>query len=125
MDKTSTPHQRQRAAQPLRVNEPMDKEQKRKLKAQFKQREQDSIRESLPLSIEDLKDLLSCLNREDAPECDHTLREAVRFLEARNLKSQHIVPWLNEHGGFCDCEVVYNVYNDVGDIVGWHLDKRE
>jgi len=81
----------------------MDKEQKKKLKDQFKQNEQDAIRVSIPMSINELKDLLSHLNREDAPECDHTLKESVEFLKSRNLDPSIIVPWLNEHSGFCDC----------------------
>ena len=51
----------------------MNKEQKKKLKAQFKKNEQDELLASLPMSIDDLKGLLSFLNRESAPECDHTL----------------------------------------------------
>ncbi|WP_144395620.1 DUF2695 domain-containing protein [Pleionea sediminis] len=101
----------------------MDKEQKKKLKTQFKKNEQDELLASLPMSIDDLKDLLSFLNRESAPECDHTLKEAIEFIKSRNLDPEVIVPWLGEHGGFCDCEVIFNVYDDVGDIVGWHLEE--
>jgi hypothetical protein len=100
----------------------MDKEQKKKLKAQFKKNEKDDLLASFPLSVDELKDLLSYLNRENAPECDHTLRETIQFLESIKLNPDKIIPWLGEHGGFCDCEVIFNVYDDVGDIVGWHLD---
>lgn len=102
----------------------MDKEQKKKLKAQYKQDEQDEIRASIPMGIDELKGLLSHLNRESAPECDHTLKETIEFLKSKQLNSEVVVPWLGEHGGFCDCEVIYNVYDDVGDIVGWHLDEN-
>ncbi|MCG7647786.1 DUF2695 domain-containing protein [Alteromonas sp. Cnat3-28] len=101
----------------------MDKEQKKKLKARFKQNEHENLIASLPLSIEVLKELLSFLNREEAPNCDHTLRETKDFLISRNLNPEKIIPWLNEHGGFCDCEVIFNVYDEVGDIVGWHLEE--
>lgn len=102
----------------------MDKEHKKKLKAQYKQNEQDEIRASIPMEIDELKDLLSYLNRESAPVCDHTLRETVEFLKSKKINPEIVIPWLGEHGGFCDCEVVYNVYDDVGDIVGWHLDEN-
>ncbi|MBQ4831590.1 DUF2695 domain-containing protein [Alteromonas sp. MMG017] len=101
----------------------MDKEQKKKLKARFKQNEHGNLIASLPLSIEVLKELLSFLNREEAPNCDHTLRETKDFLISRNLSPEKIIPWLNEHGSFCDCEVIFNVYDEVGDIVGWHLEE--
>lgn len=102
----------------------MDKEEKKELKAQYKQNEQDAILASIPMSIEELKSLLSFLNREEAPECDHTLKETNEFIKSQNLDPNIIVPWLIEHGGGCDCEVIYNVYDDVGDIVGWHLDEN-
>ncbi|MEZ8188021.1 DUF2695 domain-containing protein [Shewanella sp. 5S214] len=100
----------------------MDKEQKKKLKAQHKKNEQDEIRASIPMSVDELKELLSFLNRQSAPECDHTLKETIEFLKSKQLNPEVVIPWLGEHGGFCDCEVIYNVYDDVGDIVGWHLD---
>lgn len=101
----------------------MDKDQK-KLKAQFKRSEQDALKSSIPMEIGELKELLSFLNREDAPPCDHTLKESIDFLRSRGLVPEKIVPWLQEHDGFCDCEVIFNVYDDVGDIVGWHLDEN-
>jgi len=103
----------------------MNKEEKKKLKAQYKQNEQDAIRASIPMSIEGLKNLLSFLNRKEAPECDHTLKETEKYIKSHDLDAARIVPWLIEHGGGCDCEVIFNVYDDVGDIVGWHLNEGE
>lgn len=40
----------------------MDKEQKKKLKAQFKRNEQEGLLASIPMTIEELKALLSFLN---------------------------------------------------------------
>jgi hypothetical protein len=102
----------------------MDKQRQKELKAQYKKSEQDKILASLPMSIDDLKDLLSYLNRDSAPECDHSLKESVEFIESRNLDPELVVQWLQDHGGFCDCEVIYNVYDGVGNIVGWHLDEH-
>ena len=92
------------------------------MKSEYKQAEQDQIRTSIPIRIDDLKDLFSHVNIHGAPECDHTLKESINFLKLRALDVETVVPWLGEHGGYCDCEVIYNVYNDVGDIVGWNLD---
>lgn len=102
----------------------MDKKRKKELKAQFKNDEQEEIRASIPISVDNLKDLFTYLNRGSAPECNHTLRGAIEFIESRNLDLEVIIKWLGEHGGFCDCEVIYNVYDDVGDIVGWHLEEN-
>lgn len=55
----------------------MNEDEKKRLKAQYKQNEQEALRASIPLEIDQLKALLSHLNREDAPACDHTLKETV------------------------------------------------
>lgn len=101
----------------------MGKDLKKKLMALFKRNKKDALRASIPMEIGELKDLLSFLSRELAPPCDHTLRESIEFLKSRNIAPETVVPWLHKHGGFCDCEVIFNVYDDVGDIVGWHLDE--
>ena len=97
---------------------------KKALKAKFKQQEQQTLLDSLPMKSARLKELFSYLNREDAPACDHTLKETIQFLQTHSLEVDNTVNWLNEHGGYCDCEVVYNVYDEVGDIVGWHLEEE-
>lgn len=94
------------------------------LKAQIRAAEQQKLLALLPIDVETLKDLLSFLNKDPAPACDHTHRETIEFLKSRDIDPAKVIPWLKEHGGFCDCEVVYNVYDAVGDIVGWHLDEE-
>ena len=64
-----------------------------------------------------LKELFDFLDREGASPCDHTLRETIEFLRERDLDVGRIVPWLQEHGGYCDCEVIYNVEDIFGEIV--------
>ena len=88
------------------------------LKKAWKQQERARLVASMPLAPQDLRDLLDHLDREDAPPCDHTLREAVEFLEKRELDVERVVAWLHEHGGYCDCEVIYNVGDTFGPIVG-------
>jgi hypothetical protein len=36
----------------------------------------------------------------------------------RPLKLDAAVAWLRENGGFCDCEVIYNVDEKFGALVG-------
>lgn len=98
-------------------------DRKRELKAQFKSIEQQKLLESLPLDIQSLKDLLSHLDKNSAQPCDHTLRETIEFLTEHNIDTGKVIPWLQEHGGYCDCEVIYNVYDAIGDLVDWHLDE--
>jgi Protein of unknown function (DUF2695) len=90
---------------------------KEALKRAFKQREREKLIASIPISHEDLRDLFNHLDR-GGIECDHTLRETIAFLEARHLDVERVTAWLREYGGFCDCEVIYNVDEKFGEIVG-------
>ncbi len=101
----------------------MDDDRKKQLKARFKQNEREVLSASLPIAVDELKYLLSCLNDESLV-CDHTLKNTTAFLMARNINPAAVVPWLNKHGGYCDCEVIGNVYDAVGHILGWHLDNE-
>lgn len=46
------------------------------------------------------------------------------FLNQQGLAPELVVPWLNEHGGYCVCEVLGNVRDEVGDLIGWHLGEE-
>lgn len=103
----------------------MTPEEKKKLKAKFKADEEKKMLESIPMKIGDLKDMLTYLNRVDAPPCNHKLTDTEAWLSTKGIQPSLVIPWLNENGGYCDCEVIYNVYDAVGDMVGWHLDEEE
>ena len=64
----------------------------------------------MPLSVEHLAALIEYLECSlgEVP-CDHTLSQSRAFLRTVQLDPEKVTPWLNEHGGFCDCEVLYNV----------------
>jgi len=93
-------------------------DRKRELKDEWKQKERDNLIASIPIAHRDLRDLFDFLDREDAPECDHTLRETTEFLVSRSLNPAIVIPWLQQHGGYCDCEVIFNVEEKFGVIVG-------
>lgn len=71
----------------------------------------------MPISKADLHDLFNLLEktlfeRRDGKilcYCDHTLRRSREFLRSRSLPEDIITEWFGEYGGFCDCEVAYNV----------------
>ncbi|KAF1699784.1 DUF2695 domain-containing protein [Pseudoxanthomonas suwonensis] len=44
-----------------------------------------------------------------ADGCDHSLRFTRQFLASRGIEPDRVLPWLEEHGGYCDCEVLANV----------------
>ena len=88
------------------------------LKKAWREQENQKLLASLPLPKEDLKELFDYLDRPNPPPCDHTLKDTISFLEKKKLDVQRIVPWLKEHGGYCDCEVIYNVDDKFADLIG-------
>ena len=96
----------------------MDADRKRKLKDLWKKSEGEKLETSIPIPKPDLKALFDFLDRENPPACDHTLRETIQFLKGRGIDPQKVIPWLQEHGGYCDCEVIYNVEEKFGEMVG-------
>jgi len=66
--------------------------------------------EIMPISFTHLAALFDHLDEVFGNEgCDHTPKFTKAFLKSRNLDVEKILPWLEEHGGYCDCEVIANV----------------
>ncbi|MCP4986377.1 MAG: DUF2695 domain-containing protein [Colwellia sp.] len=64
----------------------------------------------MPISFKDLATLFNRLDEVLSNEsCDHTPKITKAFLESKNLNIKKILPWLEEYGGYCDCEVLANV----------------
>jgi len=65
---------------------------------------------NMPISFRDLAALFDHLDEVFGNEgCDHTPKITKAFLKRRNLNIEKILHWLEEHGGYCDCEVLANV----------------
>jgi hypothetical protein len=95
----------------------MNDPRKDALKKAWRAQENERLRASIPMAQGDLRELFDHLDRPDALPCDHTLRDTLQFLERKKLDVQKVVPWLREHGGYCDCEVLANVENEFGDLI--------
>jgi predicted house-cleaning NTP pyrophosphatase (Maf/HAM1 superfamily) len=67
----------------------------------------------MPICQNDLSDLFDYLDTALVVGCDHTLRLTSQFLQARELPEPAILAWLNEYGGYCDCEVLANVEQEL------------
>ena len=65
---------------------------------------------TMPLPLTDLRALFDFLDLALPQEaCDHSVRLTGRFLTERGLDVQRVTAWLQQYGGFCDCEVLANV----------------
>ncbi len=68
----------------------------------------EKIAESLPMSMEDLKKLFEYLN-ENLTDCDFSLALTEIFLDSLRVDKAKVKKWLQDMGGYCDCEVLSNV----------------
>jgi len=84
-------------------------DKKRELKKRWKKAERDAARSAFPLHDDKLEALFDAVEMalEDAG-CDHSLRATTEWLSANGVDIGAVVVWLENNGGFCDCEVVAN-----------------
>ena len=90
---------------------------KDELKKAWREQERQKLTDSIPMPPQDLRELFDHLDQESESGCDHTLRLTTEFLQKRELNIDRIVPWLHEHGGYCDCEVLANVEDKFEEII--------
>lgn len=88
-----------------------EKERRRIVAKELRQKAKEKFEESLPLPKETFQKLFDFLDEKlSENNCDDTLKFATEFLEDNNiLHSDDVIEWLKGNGGFCDCEVLNNV----------------
>ena len=71
-----------------------------------------NARKEIPIPKPDLRFLLHHLAAHEVHlTCDHTLRRTETLLRILRIWSDEVRDWLEDHGGYCDCEVLFNVGN--------------
>ena len=74
------------------------------------QKDTEEAIERMPISFANLAALFDHLDEQLGEQgCDHTPKMTKAFLENKKLNTEAILPWLEEYGGYCDCEVLANV----------------
>jgi len=72
--------------------------------------ERERFVEALPAKQEEIENLFDYLDRRLKDEsCVHNLRFTMQFLMEKRLNMPKVMSWLNENGGYCDCEVLQNI----------------
>lgn len=95
----------------------MDKSRKKELLKKFKNKERDEFKNSLPFSKETFEELFDYIDEIlEAHGCDDTLKYTKEFLQKNNLPLEKSIEWLEENGGYCDCEVLANIEDEILDI---------
>jgi hypothetical protein len=103
----------------------MDKNTRRALKNSVKAAERQKFLAAMPLSVEKTQALFDFVAAKIGPigdnlasSCDHTLRYAKVWCAQNNVAEVRLVEWLQEHGGFCDCEILWNVDERLEEALG-------
>lgn len=87
-----------------------DNRRRKEMLRRVREQQRAEARAALPLPDDQLQAMFDTLDRElSIRGCDHTRRLTQAFLERRGHPIETVLAWLDENGGFCDCEVLANV----------------
>jgi uncharacterized protein YktB (UPF0637 family) len=96
-----------------------EKKRRREIVKSIRAHEHTQAEARRPLERRVLRELLDHLERNVFVElevgqpyvrCDHTLKHTKKFLQDIGVWQDELAQWFGEYGGFCDCEIVYNVF---------------
>lgn len=88
----------------------ISKEDRKSRIRQWRAEGRSELAASMPLSPHQLDSLLDYLDA-NLTSCDHSTKLTDIFLHVEKLDKQRVLSWLADHGGFCDCEVLYNLHD--------------
>jgi hypothetical protein len=87
-----------------------DKRRRKEMLRGVREQQRAEARAALPLPDDQLRAMFDTLDRElPIRGCDHTRRLTQEFLERSGHPIEAVLAWLDENGGYCDCEVLANV----------------
>lgn len=87
----------------------INKIKKKELLKKYINDQKDDFEKSLPFSKDLFEKLLDTLDeRLEIDGCDDILKYTIKFLKENKLPLENAISWLNENGGYCDCEVLAN-----------------
>ena len=89
----------------------MEKSKRKEILKAIKEKELAEFRQNLPMSEDKFIRLFELLVAElHAHVCDHSLKLTKQILSNLCVKDVlSVLAWLQEQGGYCDCEVMMNV----------------
>ena len=88
----------------------MDKNKKKQLLQEVRQKQHEKFVSSLPMPLDLFSKLFDYLDRQlEENGCKDNFALTEIFLQANNVDKNIVIPWLREHGGHCDCEILANV----------------
>jgi hypothetical protein len=87
----------------------VDKSAKKQMRRQWREQQRALARDAFPIAPAELKSLFDFLDAElPRRGCDHSRRLTESWIRQRGHDTQSVFTWLDNNGGFCDCEVLAN-----------------
>ena len=87
----------------------MDKDDKKRRLREWRESQRTAAHAALPLPDSEMLALFNMLDeRLPSAGCDHTRRLTTAWLDSRQHAHGPVLQWLDDNGGFCDCEVLAN-----------------
>lgn len=87
---------------------------KKKLKKAWREEERSRARAAFPLTVHELEQLFAAIEVGLSQRtCGRTRQFANSWLSSRGKDVERVHAWLDEHSGFCDCQILSNVKQHV------------
>lgn len=95
-----------------------EKQNRKKLLHSLRMNEKESKIAQMPISASQLKELFDYLDENlEENGCQHSLVLTEAYLKENSLPVNSVISWLNQYGGYCDCEVLANVEDHFEDLL--------
>ncbi|WP_159478810.1 DUF2695 domain-containing protein [Dyadobacter sp. 3J3] len=95
-----------------------EKQNRKKLLHSLRMNEKESKIAQMPISTSQLKELFDYLDENlEENGCQHSLVLTEAYLKENSLPVNSVISWLNQYGGYCDCEVLANVEDHFEDLL--------
>lgn len=92
------------------MSEESEKNRRKEILQQLKAKKKEDFFNSLPTDKETFQKLFDHLDENLGDGCDHEMTLTIKFLEDKEINNiDQLIDWLNDNGGYCDCEVLANV----------------
>ena len=63
-----------------------------------------------------------CNKLQEMQWCEHEFGYAIECLNLFAVDTDRTLAWFQEHGGYCDCEIIFNIicpaFDDEGNFIG-------